>query len=129
MGKIVGKIFAAQQTPVSDGLSLNAAARESAAGHFEQAPLPIDSAPDAVEKESATNHFEKAPIPIDPAPDAVGTESVVSNFEPSPEKTPEKIRCEICGKEYKTAKGLAEPMKKDHPLDILPEDPPAEEKT
>ncbi len=106
MGKIVGKIFAAQQTPVSDGLSLNAAARESAAGHFEQAPLPID-----------------------PAPDAVGTESVVGNFEPSPEKTPEKIRCEICGKEYKTAKGLAEHMKKDHPLDILPEDPPAEEKT
>lgn len=41
---------------------------------------------------------------------------------------PEKLRCELCGKEYKTAKGLAEHMAKEHPLDILPgEDLPGED--
>ncbi len=80
MGKLVGKIFAAQQTPASDGLSLNAATRESAVG----------------------------------------------NFEPSPEKTPEKVRCEICGKEYKTEKGLAEHRQREHPLDLMPDAEPGE---
>lgn len=40
----------------------------------------------------------------------------------APAQTP-MLRCEICGKAYKTEKGLAEHMAKEHPLDILPEKP------
>lgn len=76
MGKIVGRIFSAQRTPASDGLSLNAAARESAVG----------------------------------------------NSEPSPKK----VCCEICGKEYKTEKGLAEHRQREHPLDLMPDAEPGE---
>ena len=49
------------------------------------------------------------------------------------ETTPQLFRCELCGKEYKTEKGLADHMKKEHPLDIVPgenhEEDPAGNKT
>ena len=48
---------------------------------------------------------------------------------PAGSRAAEKYFCALCGKEYKTAKSLAGHRKKEHPLDILPEDPPAEEKT
>ena len=39
--------------------------------------------------------------------------------QPAVETAPQMLRCELCGKGYKTEKGLADHMKKDHPLDIL----------
>lgn len=37
------------------------------------------------------------------------------------EETPQVFRCEICGKEYKTERGLADHMAEKHPLDITPD--------
>lgn len=43
--------------------------------------------------------------------------------QPSALETPaQRYLCDVCGKEYKTERGLAEHLKKEHPLDILPEE-------
>lgn len=47
-------------------------------------------------------------------------------FEPAAEQEPEKFRCACCGREYKTEKGLAEHMAKEHPLDLMPDAEPGE---
>lgn len=60
---------------------------------------------------------------IFPEPPAGGAPAAPDTAAP----VPEKLRCELCGKEYKTAKGLAEHMAKEHPLDILPAEDAAEE--
>lgn len=43
------------------------------------------------------------------------------------ETPPQLFRCELCGKEYKTEKGLADHMKREHPLDIVPGESPEED--
>lgn len=44
--------------------------------------------------------------------------------ESEPDKQKEMFACTVCGKEYKTERGLADHMAREHPLDILQEDEP-----
>lgn len=108
MGKIVGRIFAAGQP--------------NGVGRTEASPFPVDPASDAAGRDSETGlpepSPEKTPSPTALSSDAVGKDSFSGLPEPSSVK-----RCEICGKEYKTEKGLAEHVAKEHPLDLLPEEP------
>ena len=115
MGKIVGRIFAAEQ-PNGDGLLEPSPVKT---------PSPAALSSDAARRDSFSGLLEPSPVktpsPAARSSDAAGRDSFSALPEPSLVK-----RCEICGKEYKTEKGLAEHRAKEHPLDLLPEASPGD---
>lgn len=67
-------------------------------------------------KQPAAEKAETTPV-ISPGPDPDAAARLSAT---SPSEPPQLFRCELCGKEYKTEKGLADHMKREHPLDIVP---------
>lgn len=75
-------------------------------------------------KHSTGEKAETSPVMSPgPDPDAATPPSAAGSSDPPPEK----IRCGLCGKEYKTEKGLADHLKREHPLDIVPGEAPGDD--